>query len=429
MLRRAGFIYATKDRVLDENYQGKLFRIDITDFGDVSRYHDDEVSGNSYADILVNRIGSTINHIADYMEEKHGIAPVVGRYAGDEFIFEISNPELSDELRERIQEELTTMKAYYRREDGTLDEGNVTFKHGIEEIIVPEDNDKREIFNHYYLLGLILSPEEIDRIQLHKDQVEAKGGTYNFIEHVPIYLQSNPKQSEKIFQLLQLRKDISEIEDYLVIASNADESFEEIDGMGAVPMMLDYMENIEVDPLLGGDVLQSHEFINLLQQNQISQFAVIKTVIKEPNDMLGMAVGDEYLKAVKDYLCSPHFLGDNSDDFIIGRSASDFLIGLKRGKEITADLLAAFSRFHFIDYKNQHIRVGFSMSHLDEDPRLYEANQSGSKKNVRETLECILPSILTKTFKYAEKNYYRSLWTLINSNEENRATFEEIIFP
>jgi GGDEF domain-containing protein len=408
----------------------RFYFFDIKDFRLFDLAIDNQ--GNHYADLLINKIVSTIN--VEINKQSLAKDVFLCRYGGDEFF--IGGIDIDEQrfltFSDQIKTELEKLKGYYKNPyTNQIEEGRIKLNElkqhlftilKSQDVDTSEENFKKHIFLAYFKRGLILNNDEVERVKVYLN----KHFNVSFSQvqkniYSDFLKAGSPKEiiNQKIRQLTKVNPQFAPII-YLAQAIDEQES-----GMKReiitqrTQIIIEFIENVVYDPLLEYNVYSFTDFFERLRHNKLKMLQVIDfKFLKEINDLFSMVEGDEIIKSIwhqfKQQILQ-NLAEETRTKIIIGRRGGTFFIGLDAGAECGKDELIKLKELInnqmqsiTITLRDKTILLPLGLSRLFENQGL---NHKEDKRYVSKMIDEII--------KEAESDWYKKIGKLLEKEQIN----------
>ncbi len=302
ILNRSGFVHHVND--MRRLYEGEgidfnttTFAImDVAEFRAADNAEDKTAARNNAADLVINKIGNRIQdkvtEINEQLKEKGRLAEVVVcRYGGDEFGFVFIGV-TNVEARQLYEDIINADKDGVHNLDGYYLEGQVVMKKKVqttkEEILVPEEDEKRTVFWQEFERGLLLDEKELERSMRTLERAHIPNPIDRQLELVAM---NEAELRKKLDDLYERNKDLKYLTDLPQIGDQFDQRI--------AREVINYIEDVIYDPLLGEKVHSFHDFGERIMEDDIGEVMIFDFKgLKEVNDVLGTTAGDMVIKSM-----------------------------------------------------------------------------------------------------------------------------------
>lgn len=309
-------------------------------FLDIAQMRQADLAGAG--DWLLNRVAQALKTVCGNK--------LCCRYGGDEFMIMTPINEDSTELLNKAKEAIKAIMAFYQSTDesNVIEQRPVTLKH--DEIITikpPTEPIDLTIFNTFVSRGIILSPEQVEKIKSKPEFQTNHGLDLNKLNE---FLASRYWQNRNLYPPTLLESVQSKDQNVLTRMDYLGTYYPEfkvalelcqaLDGSGPLTRTeaaVNFIEKVIFDRLLG-DVFYSYQHLaeNLQAQQYSELFSIDAKFLKEINDRYSYVDGDEMLIAAWKQI--RQVLGPERQHFTIARRAGTFILALKKGYSLDSEL-------------------------------------------------------------------------------------------
>lgn len=442
--RRSGFMQTNDDDIdfiVDRNF--KMLSFDLKNLRAADQVIDNE--NNSMADFILNLTAGALNNSIQTAIRELGIKPediIVGRYGGDEFyVALIGEQEMAkaEEVKKRIKSYVEKEKGLFKI-SGRIEERNLELKDGkVVEIDIPKDDVKRKLFLSFLQRGLVLNEAE-----LNKDK-ELFVNDDGEIDHVRFasYLKTvsarhiYPQEIEQggykaqIEYLVGLHPELA-VPFYLAIHLDQVDSSKGEAVVTRQVALLDFVENYLVDPLLDEIIVSRFDLVDHLKRGEFSKLYGFEVKVKEVNDHLSYATGDEAIISLwKHKQMIRQILGTEMSKVKIGRFAGTIFFGLKKGEVLSAETEEEIRKLTNIgipgNFKGIDYILPLGISQVDVDELNTDTPDSAIKTKISQMFDLATENWNENTFNRLIKDQ-NSFAKFINMLEDMKKDFDEDFF-
>lgn len=389
----------TQESLDDEVDAQFTFRqIDIKDFraSDFARDKD----GNSGADFTINKVAAHLNKMVGRINrvfQSHNIDAMVVpcRYGGDELGLSFMGIEDSslrniiysaitglnetDDPETSFQNGIKMIEGYFNR-GGVIMSEKVDLKAGLEELTVPKDKAKKKIFWEQFDIGLILNDEEIQDIQVARQNEpgvslaigKQEAPSFETKEEFAAYAEKLTKRHPELAAIAKTM--VNYVDDMPEV-------------MTEFPK---FVQEILYDRLLGEKVTGFQDCVDHMVRGDMKELYMFDMKgIKEFNDVQSLAVGDQAIATLWNHIANS--LGADFENVMCFRRGSTFIVGIRKDAEIQAETRAKLDGLTSISFQGNTFDIGFN--HKSVEGQRFAQRQSEAaegEEDVRVTIEDLI---------------------------------------